>query len=311
MRRLGALHAAANTAALGLYVGSLAARASGRGGLGRVLSYAGLGLATGSAAIGGHMSYAQSSGVSHAATAARTLTTDWIDLGPLDDLPEGRPALRTGTGGSVAVPLAAVRRGARVDVFVGACSHLSGPLDEGVVEEVRGRAVPGLPVARLGVRPRQRLAAAGPGGQRAGEARGAHGGRTRDGPPAGSLPLSAGVVLGWRAMRRTAIALAGVVALLAACGDTGSGTSEASSPTTRFGGSGAGRPGDGGRDRAAAHRRGHRRSGAGAAHRHRRHARSRSPPWRCDSPGFVPEPPTAISAVYAPGRVDRPDGAVR
>jgi nitrite reductase/ring-hydroxylating ferredoxin subunit len=140
VRRLGALHAVANTVALGLYVGSLAARARGRGTLGRVLAYAGLGVAGGSAAVGGHMSYAQSSGASHAATAARSLTSDWIDLGPLDDLPEGRPALRTGTGSGVAVPLAAVRRGARVDVFVGSCSHLAGPLYEGTVEEVRGRA---------------------------------------------------------------------------------------------------------------------------------------------------------------------------
>ncbi|RBY82657.1 Rieske 2Fe-2S domain-containing protein [Blastococcus sp. TF02A-26] len=140
VRRLGAVHAVLNTAALGLYVGSLAARAKGRGTLGRVLSYAGLGLAGGSAAIGGHMSYAQSSGPSHAATAARALTTDWIDLGPLDDFPEGRPALRTGKGHGADVPLAAVRRGARVDVFIGACSHLSGPLHEGTVEEVRGHA---------------------------------------------------------------------------------------------------------------------------------------------------------------------------
>ena len=138
VRRLGALHAVANSAALGLYVGSLVARGKGHGGLGRVLSYAGLGIATGSASVGGHMSYAQSSGASHAAAAARALTTDWIDLGPLDDLPEGRPALRTGKGSSVAVPLAVVRRGARVNVFIGACSHLSGPLYEGTVEEVRG-----------------------------------------------------------------------------------------------------------------------------------------------------------------------------
>jgi nitrite reductase/ring-hydroxylating ferredoxin subunit len=138
VRRLGALHALANTAALGLYVGSLAARRRGRGALGRVLSYAGLGLATGSAAIGGHMSYAQSSGASHAATAARALSTDWIDLGPLDDLPEGRPALRTGEGTGVEVPLVAVRRGSRVDAFIGACSHLSGPLYDGSVEDVRG-----------------------------------------------------------------------------------------------------------------------------------------------------------------------------
>jgi nitrite reductase/ring-hydroxylating ferredoxin subunit len=129
----------ANTAALGLFVGSLVARGRGHGVLGRVLSYTGLGLATGSAAVGGHMSYAQSSGASHAATAARALTPDWIDLGPLDDLPDGRPTLRTGRGASVAVPLAAVRRGARVDVFIGSCAHLSGPLYEGAVEEVRGR----------------------------------------------------------------------------------------------------------------------------------------------------------------------------
>jgi nitrite reductase/ring-hydroxylating ferredoxin subunit len=138
VRRLGAVHAVANSVALGLYVGSLAARRRGNGTLGRVLSYAGLGLASGSAAIGGHMSYAQSSGASHATPAVRALTTDWIDLGPLDDLPERRPALRTGPGHGSAVPLVAVRRGARVDVFVAACAHLSGPLHEGAVEEIGG-----------------------------------------------------------------------------------------------------------------------------------------------------------------------------
>jgi nitrite reductase/ring-hydroxylating ferredoxin subunit len=138
VRRLGALHASMNVLALGFYVGSLAARRRGREGLGLLLSYTGLGIAGGSAAIGGHMSYAQSSGASHAATAARALGTDWMDLGPLDDFPEGRPALRTGSGGSVDVPLVAVRRGGRVDVFVSACSHLSGPLHEGRVETVRG-----------------------------------------------------------------------------------------------------------------------------------------------------------------------------
>jgi nitrite reductase/ring-hydroxylating ferredoxin subunit len=138
VRRLGAVHALANTAALGLYTGSLVARARGRGGLGRLLSYSALGVATGSAAVGGHLSYAQSSGVSHAATAARALGHDWIDLGPLDDLPESRPALRTGEGAGVAVPLVAVRRGTTVDVFIGRCAHMSGPLFEGSLEQVRG-----------------------------------------------------------------------------------------------------------------------------------------------------------------------------
>src|SRR3954464_11224393 len=111
VRRLGALHALLNSAALGRYVGSLVARRKGRGGLGRVLSYSGLGLATASASIGGHMSYAQASGASHAATAARALPHDWIDLGPLDDLPEGRPALRSSGDEGADVPLAVVRRG--------------------------------------------------------------------------------------------------------------------------------------------------------------------------------------------------------
>src|SRR5215217_3491200 len=62
VRRLGALHAVANVAALGLFVGSLVARSRGRQALGLVLSYSGLGIATGSASVGGHMSYAQSSG---------------------------------------------------------------------------------------------------------------------------------------------------------------------------------------------------------------------------------------------------------
>ena len=138
VRRLGAIHAALNGVAMGLYVGSLVARARNRGGLGRVLSYSGLGLATASASVGGHMSYSQASGVSHATTASRALTRDWMDLGPLDDFPEGRPVLRTGSGGSADVPLAAVRRGTRVDVFIGSCSHLAGPLQEGRIEEVRG-----------------------------------------------------------------------------------------------------------------------------------------------------------------------------
>jgi nitrite reductase/ring-hydroxylating ferredoxin subunit len=140
VRRLGAVHAVANTVALGLYVGSLVARARGAGTLGRVLAYSGLGIAGGSAAIGGHMSYAESSGASHSATVARSLTSEWIDLGPLDDLPENRPVLRTGEGQGTPLPLAVVRRGARVDAFVGLCSHLGGPLAEGSVEQVRGEA---------------------------------------------------------------------------------------------------------------------------------------------------------------------------
>ena len=136
-----------------------------------------------------------------------------MDLGPLDDLPEGRPALRTGKGSSVAVPLAVVRRGARVDVFVGACSHLSGPLHEGSVEDVQRQRLPGLPLARLGVRPGQRDGAQGSGRQRPGEARGAHGGGPRDGPAAGPqsvTPAGAGPTKPARPPRGERVGRAGV-----------------------------------------------------------------------------------------------------
>ena len=49
--------------------------------------------------------------------------------------PRAGPRCARARASSVAVPLAAVRRGARVDVFIGACSHLSGPLHEGPVED--------------------------------------------------------------------------------------------------------------------------------------------------------------------------------
>ena len=99
-----------------------------------------------------------------------------MDLGPLDDLPEGRPALRTGKGSSVAVPLAVVRRGARVDVFVGACAHLSGPLHEGSVEDVSGNACLVCPWHGSAFDLDSGTARRGSGRQRPGEARGAHGG---------------------------------------------------------------------------------------------------------------------------------------
>src|SRR3712207_1432287 len=84
------------------------------------------------------MSYAQSSGANHAVASARQLTADWIDLGPLDDRPEGRPALRTGEGQGTQVALAVVRRGTRVAAFISECAHVGGPLAEGTVDKVRG-----------------------------------------------------------------------------------------------------------------------------------------------------------------------------
>jgi len=137
-RRVGAVHAVANSAAVALYVGSLIARGRGAERLGRSLAFAGLGLASSSAAVGGHLAYHQSGGASHAATTARTLSHDWIDLGPLTDLPEGKPVLRVNKDSDRPASLCVVRRGTDAHVLVDACSHLSGPLHQGDLTEIKG-----------------------------------------------------------------------------------------------------------------------------------------------------------------------------
>src|SRR5918998_1623395 len=84
VRRLGALHAMGNTVALGLYVGSLVARARGRGGLGRVLSYAGLGIGTCS-----HLSGPLYEGAVEQVRGTDCLVCPWH--GSAFDLEDGQP----------------------------------------------------------------------------------------------------------------------------------------------------------------------------------------------------------------------------
>src|SRR5688572_15207983 len=103
-------------------------------------------------------------------------------------------------------------------------------------------------------------------------------------------------------MRRTAIALAGVVALLAACGDSGAGTPEASSPTADSVAPVPAVPG------MAAEIVRLRTDEAVGGQVQVRLTDTGDTPFAVTtvalrSPGFVSEPPTAVTAEYAPGRV--------
>ncbi|MBA3369180.1 MAG: Rieske 2Fe-2S domain-containing protein [Geodermatophilaceae bacterium] len=139
-QRVGAVHAVMNSAALALYVGSLVARMRGNQRTGRRLAYAGLGLASASAGIGGHLAYHQASGASHATTAARAVSQKWIDLGPLADLPDGQPVLRVSQDSDDRpTPLCVLRHGQQAQVLVDVCSHLGGPLHSGELVEVGGK----------------------------------------------------------------------------------------------------------------------------------------------------------------------------
>jgi nitrite reductase/ring-hydroxylating ferredoxin subunit/uncharacterized membrane protein len=128
-RRVGLVHAAGNTVALGLYISSLAARLNGRTARGKMLAFAGLSVAGASAYLGGHLSYAQGGGVSHAATEVARLPEEWTAVGELASLPDGKPAVRRIDD----VPVLLFRQGGRVTAMIERCSHEGGPLGEGDV----------------------------------------------------------------------------------------------------------------------------------------------------------------------------------
>jgi nitrite reductase/ring-hydroxylating ferredoxin subunit/uncharacterized membrane protein len=128
-RRVGLVHAAANTVSVGLYAASLIARLRGRTTRGKALGFAGLSVAGLGAYLGGHLAYAQSAGVNQAAPEIVRVPEDWTTLCSLADLPDGRPVVRTVAD----VPLLVYRRGAEVSALIERCGHETGPLGEGSV----------------------------------------------------------------------------------------------------------------------------------------------------------------------------------
>ncbi|MBG0560412.1 Rieske 2Fe-2S domain-containing protein [Actinoplanes aureus] len=129
-RRVGLVHAATNAVAVTLYASSLVARIRGRHAQGRTLAFAGLSVAGAGAYLGGHLSYAQGAGISHAAPEVSRVPEEWTEVSSLSSLPEGKPAVRR--AGDVSVLL--YRQGDRVTALIERCSHEGGPLGEGDVE---------------------------------------------------------------------------------------------------------------------------------------------------------------------------------
>lgn len=128
-RRVGLVHAAANTVALALYAGSFAARLRGSHGRGRLLAYLGLAAAGSGAYLGGHLSYKEGAGINHAVQELRRLPDGWQALAELTTLPDGKPAVRQ-LGD---VPILLYRVGNDVSAFLERCGHQAGPLGEGDV----------------------------------------------------------------------------------------------------------------------------------------------------------------------------------
>ena len=88
VRRIGLVHAAANTAALALFAGSLAARRSGHRGRGKFLGLAGMGALTVGGHLGGHLSYSKGVGVDQ--TTFEERPTEWRRALADAELADGR-----------------------------------------------------------------------------------------------------------------------------------------------------------------------------------------------------------------------------
>ena len=127
-RRLGALHAAVNTAAAGLYAGSLLARKNGNRGMGVALSTAGLVLVNAGGWLGGDIAYDLGIGVDH--SAFESPPTKWTAVLDAAELDDGKPHRVEVDGAAVML----IKHEDGIHAIGAVCPHLGGPLDEGAID---------------------------------------------------------------------------------------------------------------------------------------------------------------------------------
>ena len=124
-RRVGSVHAIGNTTALLLHTLSWFARRRGDRSRGVTLSALGYGIATFSAWLGGHLSFAKGVGVNQ--TAFEAAPTDWTSVLDEADLEEATPTAARTHGLAVVL----VRQGERLYALADRCSHRGCSLHEG------------------------------------------------------------------------------------------------------------------------------------------------------------------------------------
>jgi nitrite reductase/ring-hydroxylating ferredoxin subunit/uncharacterized membrane protein len=128
-QRVGLVHALANVTSLSLFAGSLAARRSGRRGLGRALSLLGMTtLATGGY-LGGHLTYARGVGVNNAFFQHEP--DDWTPVMAAGELQAGSPTKVDAGGATILL----YRSPDRILAIGSRCSHAGGPLHEGKIDD--------------------------------------------------------------------------------------------------------------------------------------------------------------------------------
>jgi nitrite reductase/ring-hydroxylating ferredoxin subunit/uncharacterized membrane protein len=129
VRRVGFVHAGFNAAGVALFASSLAARAAGDRGRGKLLALAGMGALTGGGWLGGHLTYAKAVGVDQ--TVFDAYPEDWTPA--LADAALGEGESRKAELNGVDILLA--RWQGEVYALANTCVHRGGPLDEGELED--------------------------------------------------------------------------------------------------------------------------------------------------------------------------------
>ncbi len=127
-RRGATIHGLGNVGVLALYVASWRARRKGHHFRGVALSTAATGLVSGTAYLGGHLSFGLGIGVNQ--TAFQEASGEWVSVLTEDELPQGKPVLAEAE--NVLVML--YRKDGRIYALANRCSHQGGPLNEGDVE---------------------------------------------------------------------------------------------------------------------------------------------------------------------------------
>lgn len=127
VRRIGLVHALANTASLLLFTGSLAARRRGRRQSGKLLALGGMGALTVGGHLGAHLSYSKGVGVDQ--TTFEERPSDWTPALADAALGEGDRKAVDVDGVTVLV----TRQAGRVYALSNRCSHRGGPLHEGEI----------------------------------------------------------------------------------------------------------------------------------------------------------------------------------
>jgi nitrite reductase/ring-hydroxylating ferredoxin subunit len=127
--RVGLAHAVVNTAALSLYITSLAARARGHRARGKALGLAGFGALMAGGYLGGHLSFTR--GVNVNRTAWQDGPAQWTPVLGDCEVPDGDRRTVQVDG----VPILLYRSAGQLHALANICSHMGGPLDEGSIED--------------------------------------------------------------------------------------------------------------------------------------------------------------------------------